>query len=137
MGNEKKSFTDWLREHKTELIAAGLTVTAIIALFLGIKNHQAFEGVWESLKRLLEGSSQSVPDIKVASAPEMSSVSDIVEVSLKTSERIPHNVSEHIRNLPDGWYASAEKIATASEHGHSLRPGQTWVESYRTGRLAA
>lgn len=54
-----------------------------------------------------------------------------------TAERIPHDVAEHLRNLPNGWKASAEKIATAAEHGYDLRPGQTWVEAYRTGGLAA
>lgn len=41
-----------------------------------------------------------------------------------------HHASKHIRNLPEGHNASAEKIATAEEHGFSLGEGQTWVDDY-------
>lgn len=41
-----------------------------------------------------------------------------------------HHASKHIRNLPKGHNASAEKIATAEEHGFSLGEGQTWVDDY-------
>lgn len=41
-----------------------------------------------------------------------------------------HHASKHIRNLPEGHNASAEKIATAEEHGFSLGKGQTWVHDY-------
>lgn len=42
----------------------------------------------------------------------------------------PIDVTEHIRNLPEGWHASEKKIASAAEHGYNLQPGQTWVENY-------
>ena len=42
----------------------------------------------------------------------------------------PIDVTEHIRNLPEGWHASEKKIASAAEHGYNLKPGQTWVENY-------
>lgn len=54
-----------------------------------------------------------------------------------TPDRKPHDVAEHLRNLPEGRKASPEKIAAAAEHGYDLLPGQTWVENYRTGGLAA
>ena len=41
-----------------------------------------------------------------------------------------HHASKHIRNLPEGYNASAEKVATAEEHGFSLGEGQTWVDDY-------
>lgn len=49
----------------------------------------------------------------------------------------PYDVSEHIRNLHEGWKASAEKIATAAEHGYDLKLGQTWVEAHIKGMIAA
>ena len=42
----------------------------------------------------------------------------------------PIDVTEHIRNLPEGWHASEKKIASAAEHGYNLQPGQTWVANH-------
>lgn len=53
------------------------------------------------------------------------------------AERAAHDVSEHVRNLPPGWNASQEKTETAADHGYTLGPGQTWVESYTTGNKSA
>lgn len=53
------------------------------------------------------------------------------------AERAAHDVSEHVRNLPPGWNASLEKTETAVDHGYTLGPGQTWVESYTTGNKSA
>ena len=41
-----------------------------------------------------------------------------------------HHASKHIRNLPEGYKASAEKIASAEENGFNLKEGQTWVDEY-------
>lgn len=46
----------------------------------------------------------------------------------------PIDVTEHIRNLPEGWHASEKKIASAAEHGYNLQPGQTWVENYKKNK---
>ena len=48
----------------------------------------------------------------------------------------PVFVSEHIRNLPDGWHPSPEKIAEAEEKNIPLTDGQTWVDSYTKGGAA-
>ncbi|MDD3185315.1 MAG: hypothetical protein ACOX1S_14975 [Anaerostipes sp.] len=49
----------------------------------------------------------------------------------------PIEVSEHLRNLPEGWNASAEKILSATEHGYQLNPGQTWVDTYTKNKVIA
>ncbi len=59
------------------------------------------------------------------------------EAQTEKAERAAHNVSEHVRNLPPGCNASQEKIESATGHGYSLEPGQTWVESYTTGNKSA
>lgn len=66
------------------------------------------------------------------------------EVVIEPTEKIvrslpqgPFEVTDHIRNLPEGWRASAGKIATAAEHGYELLPGQTWVERYVKNEIAA
>ena len=58
MEKEKKSLVNWIKEHKTQLIIAGISITTIVAIILGIKNRQALEEAWSSLKRVAE----KVPD---------------------------------------------------------------------------
>ena len=137
MEKEKKTFVDWIKEHKRELIIAGVSIAAIIAVIIGIKNHKALEEAWSSLRKLVEKNPEAIPTVNTATIAEVTPVKDIVEINIVTADRIPHDVAEHLRNLPEGWKASAEKIATAAEHGYDLSPGQTWVETYRTGGLAA
>lgn len=137
MEKEKKTFVQWVKEHKKELIIEGVSIAAIIAVIIGIKNHEALEEAWTSIRKLVEKTPECIPVEKTVAVTEAVPVKDIVEINIVTADRIPHDVTEHLRNLPEGWKASAEKIATAAEHGYDLLPGQTWVEAYRTGGLAA
>ena len=137
MENEKKTFVDWIKEHKKELIIAGVSIAAIIAVIIGIKNQKALEEAWASLRKLVEKAPETMPVAKSVPDTDVSPVKEIVEINIISADRIPHDVVEHIRNLPEGWKASAQKIATAAEHGYNLLPGQTWVEAYKTGGVAA
>ena len=137
MEKEKKTFMDWVKEHKKELIIADVSIAALIAVIVGIKNHKALEETWVCLRKLVDKTPETIPTIKTMPITEVAHVKDIVEINIVTADRIPHDVAEHLRNLPEGWKASAEKIATAAEHGYELLPGQTWVEAYRTGGLVA
>ena len=137
MKKEKKKIVDWIKEHKTELIIAGVSVSALVMLILGIKNKETLEEFWSSLKRVTGEKSISIDNEVLNSMSETFPVQEVPMNNIILIERIPHNVDSHLRNLPEGWRASAEKIATAAEHGYELLPGQTWVEAYRTGGVAA
>lgn len=137
MKKEKKKIMDWIKEHKAELIIAGVSVSALIMLILGIKNKEALEDFWSSLKKIDGERSISINNEMFEHIPEIFPVQEVPMNNIILIERIPHNVDSHLRNLPEGWQASAEKIATAAEHGYELLPGQTWVEAYRTGGVAA
>ena len=137
MEKEKKTFVNWVKEHKKELIIAGVSIAAIIAVIIGIKNHTALEEAWASLRKLVEKKPDVIPVSNTLSVADVTPVKDIVEINIATADRIPHDVAQHLRNLPEGWKASAEKIATAADHGYDLLPGQTWVEAYKTGGLVA
>ena len=45
---EKKSFLSWVKEHKTQLLLAGISVTTILAAAIGLKNKDAIEGLCAS-----------------------------------------------------------------------------------------
>ena len=51
---EKKTFRDWVVEHKAQLALAGVGVAGVIATIVGIKNKDALVDVWESLKEQID-----------------------------------------------------------------------------------
>lgn len=134
---ERKDLIQWVKMHKKELIIAGVSISAIIAVIIGVKNHKALEDARTSLGKLVEKTPELFPTVKTTLVSEVAPVKDVLEINILSADRIPHNVAEHLRNLPAGWKASAEKMATAVEHGYDLLPGQTWVEAYRTGGMVA
>ena len=45
MEEQKKTCITWVKEHKKELIIAGVSVSAIILTILGLKNQKALETI--------------------------------------------------------------------------------------------
>jgi len=146
MNEEKKGFIAWVKAHKKELITAGVSVAVIIAIILGIKNKDALLELWGSLRLRASVAKSPAPvrelhDITPVT-PEVSIIeTEKIPVSEATemvrSVQYPFGVSEHIRNLHPGWKASAEKMAEAERLGIMLLPGQTIVDGYTKGGLAA
>lgn len=48
---EKRSFLSWVKEHKTQLLLAGISVTTILAAAIGLKNKDAIVELWNTLKK--------------------------------------------------------------------------------------
>ena len=46
---EQKTFIHWIREHKKKIAIAGISITALVGLVLGIKNKEAMEVFWNAL----------------------------------------------------------------------------------------
>lgn len=130
---EQKTIIRWVREHKKELIIAGVSIATVTAAVLIIKNRVALKMYWNALSALLK-----------KSKPTVETVASTMETTAKTSQTVvttrtvtPHKVSGHIRTLPIGYHASPYKAATALENGFDLLDGQTWVADYSTGVMAA
>jgi len=144
MDKEKKGFVTWVKEHKKKLILAGVSVGVIIAIVLGVKNKDALMKLWETMKASIKKPIAPGRDISVATptvpAIHAMEVRELPAVEITKSSRImqyPFDVSDHIRNLHPGWKASAEKLAEAERLGIVLQPGQTLVDGYTKGGLAA
>lgn len=48
---ERKSLIEWIKEHKKELIIAGVSIGTLILLIFGIRNGETVKTVWDSLKK--------------------------------------------------------------------------------------
>ena len=54
MEENQKGFIAWVKAHKKQLIIAGISITAIIGVILGIKNKKTLDELWKALKNRLE-----------------------------------------------------------------------------------
>ncbi len=135
---ERKGLIRWIKKHKRELIVAGFSIAALILLVLGIKNRETLKAIWDSLQSSVNQpttrAEEIVTNVNVGIIPQ----AQVVAFSSQpVSDSFPFEVSSHVRNLPEGWHASPEKIASALENDFVLEDGQTWVESYMKGGDAA
>ncbi|EFV01478.1 hypothetical protein HMP0721_1461 [Pseudoramibacter alactolyticus ATCC 23263] len=144
MDEEKKGFVAWVKAHKKELIVAGISIGVILAVILGIKNKDALMKLWADMQASIRKSSvpvkeltDTVPVIQIAPIPEVDKSPVIRIVDVNRTAQYPFDVSDHIRNLHPGWKASAEKMAEAERLGIILQPGQTLVDDYTKGGVAA
>ena len=48
--HQKALYIRWIKEHKKEIAIAGVSITALVGLVLGIKNKEAMEVFWNALK---------------------------------------------------------------------------------------
>lgn len=129
MEEKRKKCIQWVKEHKAEIIAAGVSVGAVIALLLGLSNWTSIEMKMEDLKKIIRKNPQSA----VLTSLVENEVEAVSCATKRGAVRIPHEVRMHPRNLPKGHNPSPSKIALAVEYGYTLLPGQTLVEGYHTG----
>lgn len=136
---EHKGIIQWIKEHKKELIIAGVSIEALVLVVIGIKNKDAIKELWESLKNNAIQTSLKVSDAatEVVMEAPIESFQNGVSTIASNSEAIPFEVRRHIRNLPEGWHASPEKIEEALKNSIILMDGQTWVDGYMKGGFAA
>ena len=147
MEEQKKGFLAWIKAHKKELVIAGISLTALIGIILCIKNRDSIEALWKSMNKAIEKSPANAPEISQTTIEKITQSSDVVADVINPTE-IPvintamtnqnhFEVSDHIRNLHEGWTASAKKIKEAETMGIILQSGQTLVDEYTKGGVAA
>ena len=129
MREQKHKLWLWVKAHKKQLLIAGISITAIAAILLGIKKREALTSLWKEL------------NAKIDKAPALGMEEPIVMISDSITESVnstrgytlpttPVNVEWHLRNLSGGRQHSAAKAAEAVQLGIELLPNQTIVDSY-------
>lgn len=115
MEEQKKGFLAWVKAHKKELIIAGISTAALIGIILGIKNRDSIEALWKSLSRAIEKSPTGTLEVSQTTIEKIAQSSVTVTDVINSSEipvintamtyQNPFEVSDHIRNLHEGWRA--------------------------------
>lgn len=122
---EKKSFLEKVKEHKTEIIIAGVAIVSITGIIIVTKN-------WDTIKSFNIGNLFK-DGIKAKTKTDLIVI--VPEVTQNIIVDVPADIrlveySKHIRNLPEGWKPSLEKVVTALDIGIELAENQTWVKDY-------
>lgn len=77
---EKNSVIAWVKEHKLQLLLAGVSITTVILAVMGIKNKDALTDLWKSLKKQIEkGALYSSKWFEKASLEELEKAREIVQ----------------------------------------------------------
>ena len=127
---EKNDFLGWVKQHKKQLILAGISISVVIGIILGAKNKKILEELWETLKKSTKNELHS--EFKtIPLTPKTLPENDVLTIPRNyTLPQEPVEVGMHIRTLTGGRVHSAEKAAKAKALGILLLPNQTLVDPY-------
>lgn len=128
--NEKHKFVNWVKDHKKQLLIAGISVTAVIGIIIGLKNKEAIKELWENLENSLSKTTEKLPESITIVKTDPQVIEEVIPVRLYTSPQETFDVSQHIRNLSGGRHHSIEKAVEAAALGIDLLPHQTLVDTY-------
>ena len=130
MEEKKDSFKAWVIAHKKQLILAGISISVVLGIILGIKNKDALEELWTAMKLKI----RNVPKTELIVEPILQTSTPQLQIVTAphtyTRPQEPVNVGLHIRTLSGGRTHSAEKTAEALALGIDLLPNQTLVDPY-------
>ncbi|SDB28869.1 hypothetical protein SAMN02910317_01411 [Ruminococcaceae bacterium FB2012] len=121
----------WKRNKKKVIIVSGIAVAVGVG-FLAYKNKDVISAFVKGGKKFAYKVPQIVDPIKIEKVPEVIIVADTkaIPVNKIINNGLPFEVEGYIRNLPEGWHPSAEKIAQAADLGIELGEHQTLVNSF-------
>ncbi len=120
---KKKTFFDFVKEHKKEIaIAVGVVVVLGVSVVI-LKNRPATNAL--NIQEVVADGLKTPSDVIPVTSKVVEACHAMNPPSIKTI-----NVNKHLRNLPDGWKASQSKIDFAARNGISLGDHQTLVDAY-------
>lgn len=61
MEEENKSLVKWIKEHKKALIAAGISISVLLAIVFGIKHKDTISALWNQLQEEIRKSKLYTP----------------------------------------------------------------------------
>lgn len=141
MENKEKSFGAWIQDHKKQIIIGAGVVTVVAVSYVGLTHKDEvldfFSDFIDSYKKT-NNTFEIVKPIEERVDNKVASIaSDVVADVEQKITHCPHDVNWHLRELPEGWNPSPEKVHEAIQKGIELPHGYTFVNAYSTGKLVA
>lgn len=124
---DKKGFITWVKEHKTQLLLTGISVTAILAALLGVKNKGAIKELWETLKKQIEkGTLYSSKWFEKANLEELETARKLVQQDYNNPS-LDLDYRNYCWNLLNRFDDAISKIKWAGkEYGYPVHHSNGW-----------
>lgn len=125
--SEKKSFITWVKEHKSQLLLAGISVTAVLATAVGLRNKDTLIDFWNTIKKEIEkGSLYSVKWFEKASLEDLEKARKSVQQDYN-NPNLDLNYRNDCWNLLNRFDNAIGKIKWAGkEYGYPVHSDGGW-----------
>lgn len=142
MENAVESLESWVKEHRKQIMISCCVVTAATLTYVGYTRKDEiidfFSNFIDSNKKACRSLDESIQSIEVKSGlKDVTNANGVIEYVEQKITHCPHDVSGHLRKLPEGWHPSSEKLQEAFNRHIELPEGYTLVDDYRTGDIVA
>ena len=128
---DKEKILQWIKEHKVELILAGVCITTIVAIAIGLKNKDTLTRVWNELKiRVAESEIYSSRWFEKLSDAELASEREKIRLAY-CSSRDDFSSACSLQNLLWRFDKEMSKRAWGDEipHAPSIHRERGWYLS--------
>ncbi len=116
---DKKDFIAWIKAHKKQLILAGISITTVIAIVVGIKNKSEIIKLWNALQeKIKRGDIYSSKWLATATDTELDLEREKVRVAYCASGKDDHAAS-FLQNLLWRFDKEISKRAWGDETPHA------------------
>lgn len=129
---EKKYVKSWIKAHKKELVVAGITITGLLLLVVGIENKEELTKLFCIIEDRINVGKNNTSVMQINAEKTSNIVS--IEPYLNNT-RAPHYVEGHPMKLAAGKKISEEMLEFVKENNIELPPNYTFRRSYETGAV--
>jgi len=121
----KQEIKQWIKDHKKEIATGTVTIIGACIAFKFREQIAAFCGFGTRCATDVTDKAV-IADLTVNAAEYGETIKDLLE---EPDSKIIE-IAMFLRRLPEGWHASAEKVAEAMQMGIELPDGYTIVDSF-------
>ena len=124
---ENNNIIAWVKEHKLQLLLAGVSITTVLLTVMGIKNKDALADLWISLKKQIEkGTLYSSKWFEKASLEELENAREIVQNDFN-NPKLDLDYRNECWNLLNRFDNAIGKIKwNGKEYGYPVHSSNGW-----------
>ncbi len=133
MNNQNNTEMSWWKRNKKKVLIIGGVVVAVGIGVLVFKNKDVLIALIKKSKTVANTAPIIDSQPIIEKIPEVTNVVNVETVIPNTpiNNGVPFEVNGFVRNLPNNWYPSAEKLGQAAALGIELGEHQTFVNPYK------
>lgn len=135
MSNHYQEEKNWWKRNKKKILTIG-SIVVIGGIGIVVFKNKDVIAAFLKARRSMPVGENMLPDKQMIETKTISASFEVLsqkpmEKQLPLNGGMPFNVSSHIRNLPNGYCPSVEKLEEAKAMGITLGPHQTLIPCYQ------